>query len=223
MFGFDKKELDILSKLNRPSKIQDFIDDLETNFENQGETCMSPKKVLNNNKAHCMEGAMLAAAALRVNGYPPLVVDMTAYKKDFDHVIAVFKEEGHWGAISKTNHAVLKYRDPIFRSVRELVISYFNEYFLNDGNKTLRSYTRPINLSRFDKFNWMASDEDIWFIPEFLATTKHIELLTRKQIKNLRKSDPIEIEAGKIADWNIKNGRTSRNVFKYDKNAVAEI
>src|SRR5690606_1195261 len=115
------------------------------------------------------EGAMFAAAALRANGFPPLIVDMEATEDDLDHVVAVFNANGYWGAISKTNHGVLRYREPVYRSIRELVMSYFHEYFLQTTRKkTLRTFSRPVNLSRFDKRNWETSEEDVWFIPEYL-------------------------------------------------------
>ena len=114
---------------------------------------MSPRLVLRNNKCHCIEGAIFAALALRFHGYKPLVVDLTASKDDFDHVIAVFKKDGKWGAISKTNHAVLRYREPVYKSIREIVMSYFHEYANDDGKRTLRSFSLPVNLSRFDKQN----------------------------------------------------------------------
>ena len=107
------------------------------------------------------------------------MVDLTTVDRDYDHVLAVFKKNNKWGAITKTNHAVLRYRDPVYKSIRELVMSYFNEYFLDDGKKTLRSYTLPVNLSRFDKFGWMTSEEDVWYIPEYLAEEKHFSILTK--------------------------------------------
>ncbi len=223
MFGLNEKELKILKKLNSPRKIQDFLDKIEINYEPNGDSCKSPRKVLREGNAHCMEGAMLAAAALKVNGFKPLVVDLTSNKKDFDHVVVVFQENGYWGAISKTNHAALRYRDPIYKSIRELVMSYFNEYFLSDGSKTLRSYTRPINLNRFDKKNWITSEEDIWYIPEYLADAKHINILTKSQIKKLRKADPIEIETGRIVEWRKEGRRAVKNNFKVDKKGKAEV
>jgi len=223
MLGLNKKELIILKKLNTPSKIQDFIEELEINFEKNGDTCSSPRKVLSTRKAHCIEAAILAAAALKINGYPPLLVDLTANKKDFDHVIAVFKKNNCWGAISKSNRGVLKYRDPIFKSIRELVMSYFNEYFLDDGKKTLRSYTMPVNLNRFDKFNWMTSEEDIWFIPEYLAETKHFSILSKKQIFSLRKAEPIEVHVGKIQQWKPKGDKAIKLKYKRDKIGKREV
>jgi hypothetical protein len=201
MFGLNKKEVRLLKKLNTPKKIQDFLNKIPINFEEKGDTCMSPRMVLKNNKAHCMEGAMLAAAALRINGRNPLVVDLEATKKDFDHVICVFRQDSKWGSISKTNHAVLRYREPIYNNIRELVMSFFHEYFDDSGKKNLRSYSAPINLKRFDKLNWMASEEDVWFVPDYLAKVKHYPLINKNQISRLRKADKIEIKAGKLLDW----------------------
>ncbi|HKZ33779.1 MAG TPA: hypothetical protein VJ142_00880 [Candidatus Nanoarchaeia archaeon] len=201
MLGLNKREIKILKGLNTPGKIQDFLNRIPINFEEKGDTCMSPRMVLKNRKAHCIEGAMLAAAALRVHGEKPLVVDMTATKKDFDHVICVFKKDGKWGAIGKTNHAVLRYREPIYKSIRELVMSFFHEYFDDDGKKNLRSYSAPVDLSRFDHFNWMASEEDIWYIPDYLEKIKHFPILTRSQIAGLRKADRVELDAGDIVEW----------------------
>ena len=201
MLGLNKREVKVLKSLNTPGKIQDFLNRIPINFEEKGDTCMSPMMVLKNRKAHCIEGAMLAAAALRVHGEKPLVVDMTATKKDFDHVICVFKKDGKWGAIGKTNHAVLRYREPIYKSIRELVMSFFHEYFDDDGKKNLRSYSAPVDLSRFDHFNWMASEEDIWYIPDYLEKIKHFPILTRSQIAGLRKADRVELDAGDIVEW----------------------
>ena len=201
MLGLNKKELKILKSLNSPRKIQDFLNKIPINFEEKGDTCMSPRMVLRNWKAHCIEGAMLAAAALSVNGEKPLVVDMESTKKDFDHVICVFKREGKWGSVSKTNHAVLRYREPVYKNIRELIMSFFHEYFDDDGKKNLRSYSNPVNLSRFDHLNWAASEEDVWFIPDYLAKVRHFPVLTRSNISRLRKADDIELKAGDILEW----------------------
>src|SRR3989338_7819858 len=168
MFNLTNEEVSVLKKLNTPHKIQDFLNNIPTNYEKKGETCLSPRSVLKLNTAHCMEGAMLAALALRVQGQKPLVVDLTASKEDLDHVITVFKKDGCWGAISKTNHAVLRYREPIYRSIRELVMSYVHEYVNDAGKKTLRSYSLPVNLKKFDHKNWMTSEKDVWFVPKHL-------------------------------------------------------
>jgi len=130
-----------------------------------------------------------------------LIVDLESSKDDFDHVIAVFQHKGHWGAISKTNHAVLRYRDPIYNSVRELVMSYFHEYFDEKGRKTLRCYTEPVDLSRFDERGWMTAKENVWYIPEHLVEVPHLPLLTRSQIKLLKKPDLVEMKYGEIVEW----------------------
>lgn len=196
---FSKEELLILKKINNPSKIQDFLNNLKINFELDGDTCFSPRKVLREGHAHCMEGAILAAAILRLQGYKPLIVDLETNDKDYDHAIAVFQKNECWGALSKTNHAVLRYREPVYRNLRELAMSFFHEYFLaSNGKKTLRKYSAPVDLSKFDDKKWMISEEEVWYIPEALCYAKHYNLLTRSQIASLRKADETEIIAGDI-------------------------
>lgn len=215
----DKKKLDIIKKLNTPAKIQDFINKLPVNFEEDGkDTCMSPLSVLEKNKCHCIEGAFFAAMALRYLGFKPLVVDMRGTKDDCDHVIAVFQVDGKWGAISKTNHAVLRYREPVYKDIRELVMSYFHEYSDSKGNKTLREYSNPVDLSIFDNTgneisenkkegffytDWMISEEDLWHVHDYLDSVKHFSILTKKQEKNLRKQDKIEIELDKFVEFKV--------------------
>ena len=201
MYNLTSREEKILKKLNNPKKIQDFLNKLEINFEEEGETCYSVKKVLEKRKAHCIEGAFLAAFCLKLAGKKPLVVDLKTTRDDFEHVIAVFKKDGKWGAISKTNHAVLRYREPIYNSIRELVMSFFHEYFDNRGRKTLRSFSLPVNLDKFGT-DWITSEENLWKIHDALDKEKHFPILTRKQISSLRKADKIEIEAGKIVEYN---------------------
>lgn len=201
-FGFNCQELRLLKKLNTPAKIQDFLNTLKMNFEKNGDTCMSPRMVLRYREAHCIEAALLAAAALRQHRYPPLIVDLEADKIDFDHVIAVFKKNSCWGAISKSNYPCLRYREPVYNSIRELVMSYFHEYFHNaSAKKTLRAYSMPLDLSRFDKKEWMTLEGDVWFIPEHLADMKHVKILDSSLIKGLRKVDEIEIKASSVLEW----------------------
>jgi len=196
------QERRIFAKLSTPRKIQDFLDRIPMNFEPEGDTCLSPRRVLRENRAHCMEGAMLAALALRIQGHKPLLLDLKAHEKDYDHVVTLFQKYNCWGAISKTNHGVLRYREPIYKTIRELVLSYFHEYFLNDtGRKTLRSYSVPVDLSRFDNTNWMTSEEDVWHIPMALENARHFSLLTPAQIRNLRTADTVEREMGRIIEW----------------------
>ena len=199
--AFNKEDIELIKSLNTPKKIQDFINQLEINFEKQGETCYSPKTVLKMGRAHCMEGAMLAACILRFHRHEPLILDIEATEKDFDHVVTLFKINKHWGAISKTNHSVLRYREPVYKTIRELVMSFFHEYFTDEGIKTMRSFSSPVNLKKFDKNNWMTSEADVWFIPDYLADMKHNKILNKSQVKSLRKADKIEIDAGKLTEF----------------------
>ena len=201
MEGFARDELKIFRALNTPRKVQDFLERIPANFDKGKDTCMSPRTVLRERRAHCMEGAMLAAAALRLQGHRPLVVDLKAVDADDDHVIAVFRQHGSWGAISKTNHADLRYREPIYRTIRELVLSFFHEYFLKNGKKTLRSFSQPVDLSRFDRRGWMTPEEDVWYVPEYIDGVPHAPILSRAQLRTLRRADPIEIRAGEITAW----------------------
>ncbi len=164
---------------------------------------MSPRLVLEKRLAHCMEGAMLAAAILEYHGHKPLVMDLRTIKPhDNDHVVALFKERGKWGAISKTNHAVLRYRESVYLTVRELAMSYFHEYFLDNGLKTLREYSVPIHLNRFNKLEWRTSPKDLFAIPRAIDRAKHYDILLPGQAKHLRKADRVEIAAGKLVEWN---------------------
>ncbi len=198
---FSPGELRTLSRLNTPPKVQDFLATLEVNFETRGDTVQSPRVVLRSRSAHCMEGALLAAAALELHGFPPLVMDLRSSRHDVDHVVALFRLRGCWGAVGKTNHAVLRYREPVYRTLRELALSYFHEYFLDSGKKTLREYSAPVNLKRFNGLGWRTSEKDLFEIPEAVDDARHYRILTLQQIKNLRKADPIEIQAGKLVEW----------------------
>ena len=202
-FGFSLKECRILSRLNTPEKIQDFLDKIDYNLEEDPETCFSPRKVLKEKKANCIEGAIFAAAALRFHGHPPLIVDLTSVRDD-DHLLAVFKRKGYWGAIAQSKYTGLRYREPIHRTIRELALSYFEGYFNFDGEKTLRGYSLPVNLARFDKLNWMTTENDLWFIEDYLNEISHKKLVTYGMIRNLRMVVPLMKEAGEL--WMIKEG-----------------
>jgi hypothetical protein len=165
----------VLRKLSTPEKIQRYLDDLPYNKEKDGETCRSPRLVIEHNSAHCFEGALFAAAALRVSGRPPLILDLAAVRDD-DHVIAVYRTGNCWGAIGKSNYSGLRFRSPVYRTLRELALSFFEHYYNLKGEKTLRSYSRPVNLARFDSIDWMTSEEPLWAIPEYLCEIKHIPI-----------------------------------------------
>jgi hypothetical protein len=171
------KELAVFRRrLNTPAKIQQFLDDIPYNTEADGETFRSPRRVLRDQTANCIEGAVLAAAALRVQGRPPLIMDLTAVH-DEDHVIAVFRWRGLWGAIGTSKFTGLRDRAPVYRTLRELALSYFEHYFNLYGERTLRGYGRPVNLGRFDRFHWMTSELDLWPIAEHLERIPHVPLV----------------------------------------------
>ncbi len=199
---YTKAEIKLFQKLNSPQKIQTFLNALKFNFEKNGETCYSPRQVIKNKTAHCMEGAMLAAAILEFHGNKPFVVDLRSIKPgDDDHVVAIFKQYGCFGALSKTNHGVLRYREPVYKTLRELIMSYFHEYFLNTGQKTLREYSEVFDLSFFDYLDWRTTENNLFEIPAKLDKVKHNKILNKQQIKNLRPADKIEIEMGKVVEW----------------------
>lgn len=206
LFPFtDREEFTIFKKLNSPRKVQDFIDTLGMNFEHKRETYRSPLMALRSGEAHCAEGALLAAAIFWYHGQPPLLLDLKVVrnKDDVDHVVTLFREAGCWGAISKTNHPVLRYRDPVYKTVRELALSYFNEYFLANGLKTLRSYSAPFNLLNQDN-QWLTSRRNLWNIIDLLDESRHFTIVEGAAIRRLRLADPIEIQASRIAEWSKK-------------------
>lgn len=198
--GLSAKDWKKLRSLNTPTKVQDFLNSIPFNFEEKGETHTSVSETLRRNRAHCFEGALLASAALWIQGREPLLLDLKTIRPDFDHVVALFEEDGHWGAISKTNHSVLRYRDPIYKSVRELVMSYFNEYFLANGRKTLREYSEPFDLSLVGK-SWLVSKQNLASLAHKLDASPHHKILTARQLKGLRLTDSIEVEASGPTEW----------------------
>jgi hypothetical protein len=193
-----RAERSVLRRLNRPDKIQRFLDkELGYNKEPDGPTCRSPRGVLRTGVAHCMEGALVAAAALAFHGHPPLLVDLEAVRDD-DHVLAVFRAGNSWGAVAKSNYSGLRFREPVYRSVRELVMSYFEHYYNLQGEKTLRAYSRPVNLNRFARFHWMTAEEEVWMIPEHLVEIPHTPILTWRQERALSRMDERLFAAGKL-------------------------
>ncbi len=181
-----------LASLDTPARIQDFLDGIPYTTDHQ---TRSPRRVLRERCAHCTEGAIFAAAALRFHGHPPLVVDLRA-ENDDDHVIAVYRWRGCWGAVAKSNFVGLRYREPIFRNLRELALSYFEEYFNTLGEKSLRAYSRPLNLSLFDDIQWMTTDRDLEIIGAWLDRVRHYALLDDEAIRNLRPVDKRMYDAG---------------------------
>ena len=194
--SFTAEERAVFRRLNTPEKIQQFLDaGLAYNKEPGGPTCRSPRRVLRDRTAHCMEGALFGAAALRMLGLPPLLVDLEAVRDD-DHVVAVFRSRDRWGAVAKSNYSGLRFREPVYRSVRELVMSYFEHYYNLQKEKTLRRYSRPVNLSRFDGIGWMTSEEDVWPIPDHLCGVAHSPILPPYATRGLSLVDDRLFAAG---------------------------
>ena len=195
-FGFTPRELQSLRALRTPDGIQRALEAMPYHL---ADTAWSPRRVLRERTAHCLEGAVFAATALRVLGYPPLLLDFEAVQ-DTDHVIAVYRRGGHWGAIAKSNYSGLRERVPAYRTLRELAMSYFDDYFNLRGERTLRSYSRPVSLARFDRAHpgWMVSESDLWFIPEHLLVIRHRRLLPAAVVRALTRVDRRTFQAGLV-------------------------
>jgi hypothetical protein len=189
----------VLPRLTTPAKIQQFLDEeIAYNREPDGATCYSPQTVLRKRVAHCMEGALLGAMALRNLGYSPLLVDLEAVR-DSDHVLAVYRVEGNWGAVAKSDYAGLRSRQPVYASIRELAMSYFEHYYNPAGEKTLRAYSRPVNLSRFDRsLEWMTTTDEVWDIPAYLCGIQHTRILARPMERKLARMDRRLYQAGRV-------------------------
>jgi len=197
------RELNLLTKLHSPSKIQKYLNGLA--YDPDLGTA-SPRRVMKERKANCFEGALFAAAALRRLGHPPLLVDMRA-RNDDDHVVAVFRHNGAWGSAAKSNFTVIRFREPVYRTIRELVMSYFDFFFNSISEKTLREYSAPFDLTRFDKDNWMTTDGDISDIGDALDRARHFKIMTSKMIRDLELTDPDLVKAGLL-------GSKAKGLFK---------
>jgi hypothetical protein len=201
-------EAKIFRKLGSPRKIQDFIDSLAINMELDARTYMSPRRVLATGQAHCVEGALLAAAALAYHGQRPLLLDFQAAYDDEDHVVALFRQNGYWGAISKTNHPGLRYRDPIHQSLRGLAASYFHEYYLWDGRKSLRFYSKPFDLARYRPESWVTANADLDWLVHALDASAHSPIIPKGNLRKLRPASAFEIQASAAIEWSEDGRRT---------------
>ncbi len=187
-------ELRTLRAMKTPAGIQRFLDELPYHH---ADTAWSPRKVLRERTGHCLEGATLAAAALRALGHPPLVMDLSAVR-DVDHVITLYKEKGYWGAIAKSNYAGLRFRAPVYKTIRELALSYFEDYYNLRGERTLRGYSVVLDLRRYDKIEWMTSEKSVWAIPEYLVTCRHYPLFPARIARDLPRLDKRSFQAGLV-------------------------
>jgi hypothetical protein len=194
-FGLTRREASFLRALTPPWRIQRFLDGLD--YDVRGEGCRSPRRVLRERKVQCMDGALLGAAALRLQGHRPLIVDLEAVFDD-DHVLAVFRRDGRWGAVARSNYSGLRYREPLYRTIRDLALSYFENYFNLRRQKTLRRFSRPVDLSRFDKRHWMTAEDDLWDIPEHLVDVRHYPLITKSQVARLGTVDQRMFHGGLV-------------------------
>ena len=217
--GLSRGELAVLQRLRTPEKAQEFVYELKQNFEPNGDTCNSIRVVLRSRRAHCIEGAMVAACALWLNGEPPLLLDMQAVH-DFDHVIALFRRRGRWGAISKTNGIGLRWRDPIYANLRELSMSYFHEYYNDRDRKSLRTYSRPFDLRRLDPKIWATSEDGAWDLIDALEATRHYDLVSGAQARALTRRDPFERRVGALLQYRKPKKKTPRALARRKKGSV---
>ncbi len=200
--GLDARSFAQLAALSSPAQVQAFINAIPVNFELDGETVRSVNGVLAHRKAHCIEGALVAACALWVHGDAPLLMHLDCMLGDYPHVVALFRRGRHWGAISKSNHAVLRYRDPVYRSLRELAMSYLHEFRDSGGHKTLRSYTAAFDLRSVPMAAWVTNEANCWEVHDRLAARRHFSLLTAAQARGLVDADACERRAAAIVDFN---------------------
>ena len=197
--GLTGEEIAVFRKLNTPEKIQDFLTGIPINFEPQGDTCQSARMALKNNCCHCIEAAFIAAAALLLNGQPALLLDFQAHGDD-DHVLALFKNGKHWGAISKSNSIWLRWRDPVYASPRELAMSYFHEY-VNETHKTLRRISKPFDIGKYDPDYWLTSQDNCWSMAQEIDASPHVDLISKVQAQKLKLRDSLEAKAGNFKEW----------------------
>jgi hypothetical protein len=191
----------LIALLATPAYIQSFLDKLPVNFGLDGDTAMSPRRVLGARMAHCAEGAVFAAAVLAYHGKRPLLMDIRALPSDQDHIITLFREHGLWGAISKTNHAILRWRDPIYRSPRELAMTYAHEYCLPGGKKSMLSFSRPFSLARYSPRSWVIASEDLDWLLVDLDTSAHLPVAPHRALRKRRRASRVEMLSQEVVEW----------------------
>jgi hypothetical protein len=199
--GLTRAEFAVLRRLSSPQQIQSFLNAIAINHETGGETILSVREVLTQRRAHCIEAAFVAACALWIHGEPPAVMHLDCAPTDYPHVVALFRRSGGWGAISKSNGTPLRYRDPIYRGLRELAMSYFHEYSDKHGRKTLRSYSAAFDLRRIDPDLWVTNKRACMEANDRLASARHYPLVTVRQTRLLARRDPFERHAAKTVEY----------------------
>ena len=204
--GLTKGEFAILRRLNTPEKIQAYLDAMPQNFEIGGETCLSVREALSQRRALCIEGAMIAAAALWVHGEPPLLLDLKA-TQDYDHIVTLYRRNGCWGAISKTNHAVLRWRDPIYRNVRELAMTYAHEYNLDYGKKSMVAFSRPFSLARYAPARWLITPDDLDWLMDAVDASPHQPVAPQHALRRRRRTTRVELKSQDVTEWPVPRER----------------
>jgi hypothetical protein len=219
-------ETRVFARLDSPQKIQDFLDRLPVNFEPDGDTAMSPRRVLETGAAHCAEAAVFACAALAYHGKKAWLLDLVARPSDQDHIVTLFQERGLWGAISKTNHAILRWRDPIYRSAREVAMTFAHEYALPSGLKSLMSYSRPFAPTRYAPERWVTSEEDLDWLLFALDLSPHMPLAPEHAMRKRRRSAPVEMRAQEVVEWAYPRGlkpyKAPNRIANYKPKRVAK-
>jgi hypothetical protein len=191
----------LFSRLDSPQKIQTYIDRVPANYELGGDTVLSPRRMIQDHVAHCAEGALFAAAVLMFHGQRVWLMDLQALPRDQDHIVTLFRQRGLWGAISKTNHAILRWRDPIYRSARELAMSYAHEYCLPGGKKSLLAYSKPFSLARYAPKRWVIAGEDLHWLMDELDASPHVPVAPKRALQSRRRSSPVELRAQEVVEW----------------------
>jgi hypothetical protein len=191
----------VFARLDNPQKIQTFLDRLPANFELKGDSAMSPRGMLRARMAHCAEGALFAAAVLAFHGQRAWLMDIRALPRDQDHIVTLFQQRGLWGAISKTNHAILRWRDPIYRSPRELAMSYAHEYCLPGGKKSMLEYSKPFSLARFAPRRWVITPDHLDWLMDELDASPHLPVAPKLAMRQRRRSSPVELRAQELLEW----------------------
>ena len=205
--ALSQSETRLVDGLTTPFRIQSFLDSIEYSEE---ERYRSPLTVLRDRKGHCFDGALFAAAMLRRIGFAALITDIIPNDNDDDHLLALYRVRGHWGAVAKSNYSGLRFREPVYRTQRELILSYFEDFFNAVGEKTMRAYTRPLNLASFDRLGWMTDDDALDAIGVRLDEIQKFKPLTPAMIRNLSYADERSVKAGLL-------GAKASGLFKAQK------
>jgi hypothetical protein len=171
---FTPQERKLIRALRTPRQVQAYLRSLPYNWEKEGETLRTFRGVVREGEAHCLEAALTAAAILEQHGYPPLLLDLESQDR-LDHVLFLFHKEGLWGTVARSRDAGLHGRKPVFRTLRDLVLSYVDPYV--DGCGRIIGYG-VLNLSELKRCDWRLSPRNVWTVERTLITMPHTKLVT---------------------------------------------